>query len=117
MGIFGKAIGSAIGGGLGSFIGKESDAARIGGEVGSWLPFADGGVVPAKRKLKKMAKGGVARPEQLQGMAGGGRVLRMQPKPYLNAMAMGGVVSDMQRDQFMTRTMPLGAAGRGRRRR
>jgi hypothetical protein len=85
MGIFGRAIGSALGAGIGSFWGKETDGAGVGATVGSWLPFQKGGRVMA---LPNYTKGGIVRPvppAKMKGYTKGGLVVGRD--------AFGGIVT------------------------
>ena len=118
MGWIGETVGGALGdiaGGLiGGAIGQQGGGRKVGRDIGSWaggfLPFAQGGVIgylprdltrpQMQMAFKPMTKGGVVRPERMQApppapraMAKGG-VARINPKPYLMGMAMGGMVEE-----------------------
>ncbi len=69
MGVFGNLLGQGLGALGEGIFGKTPgiDGQQLGGHVGSWLPFARGGVVPARayqrggrvnrpRKSKKKGK-------------------------------------------------------------
>jgi hypothetical protein len=69
MGVFGNLLGQGLGALGEGIFGKTDgiDGQRLGGSIGNWLPFARGGVVPARayqrggrvnrpRKSKKKGK-------------------------------------------------------------
>lgn len=82
MGIFGKAIGSAFGAGIGSFWDAEKDGAGIGGTIGSWLPFQKGGKVPSVNLYaggyKFLAGGGIPRQRPQPVKRGGKMKMKMK---------------------------------------